>query len=227
MHWTSRHPVLIWTLTWGSVGLSVKQAGVFDRAAGGALWVPFVVGTIMWSLAGATTVPNFGVEATPRRLWLGVAVWGGAFVWLASVAVPFGEWIRQTAIGSVYLPAFVGMAAAWASAAALAAAVTIRLVKPEPGLVRPVAIGFRWGFSFFFGGYLGVPLASILGQTTDVLAGSTLGHELAFGVGWTGACLLAGLMASTAAFSIGRGHDARRDRRSTDRPAAASARPTA
>jgi hypothetical protein len=111
------------------------------------------------------------------------------------------------------------MLVAWSAAAALAATVTTRLVKREPGLVRPIAMGFRWGFSFFFGGYLGVPLASILAQTSEATIGGALGKNVAYSFGWTTACLLAGLMASAAALSIGRSRDERRGRRSTDRPA--------
>jgi hypothetical protein len=219
MNWTSRHPGLWWTLAWGATGLCLKQAGVFDEGVDSSRWLAFVVGTVTWSIAGSTTVTTLGAEPTRNRMLIGALVWGAAFVWLASFAVPLGEWIRQTQFGSVYLPGFVGMLIAWSAAAALAAAVTTRLVKPKPGFMRPMAMGVRWGFSFFFGGYLGVPLASILAQTTGAIFGGSVGKSVAYLLGWTTACLLAGLMASAAALSIGRSRDERRDRRSSDRPA--------
>ena len=210
----------MWTLAWGATGICLKLAGVFDDHTHNLPgWAAFVVGLVCWSIAGSTTVTTLGSEPTRNRILIGAIVWGGAYVWLASFAIPLGEWIRQTQLGSVYLPAFVGMLLAWSSAAALAATVTTRLVKREPGLMRPIAMGFRWGFSFFFGGYLGVPLASILGETCEAILGGTIGKGLAYGFGWTTACLLAGLMASAAALSIGRSRDERRDRRSTDRRA--------
>lgn len=227
LQWTSRQPVLMWTLAWGATGLCMKLAGVFDAlptpghtpAVTQALpgWIAFLVGTVCWSVAGSTTVTTLGSEPTRNRILIGAVVWGMAFVWLASFAVPLGAWIQQTQFGSVYLPGFVGMLVAWSGAAALAATVTTRLVKREPGLVRPIAMGFRWGFSFFFGGYLGVPLASILGQTSEAAIGASLGEHVAYSLGWTVASLLAGLMAGAAALSIGRSQDARRDRRATDR----------
>jgi hypothetical protein len=208
----------MWTLAWGATGLCLKLAGIFDNHTHDmAGWVAFLVGTVSWSVAGSTTVTTLGSAPTRNRILTGAAVWGAAFVWLASFAVPLGAWTEQTKFWSVGLPGFVGMLVAWSAAAALAAAVTTRLVKREPGLVRPIAMGFRWGFSFFFGGYLGVPLASILGETSEATLGGRFGQDGAHSLGWTTACLFAGLMASAAALSIGRSQDARRDRRATDR----------
>src|SRR5262245_32081780 len=161
MTWLSRHPVVAWTLAWGVSGLSFQIAGVFDEPVAGPGWLALVVGTICWAVAGSTTVHNIGAEMTRKRTQVAAVVWAAAFVWLASVALPFGEWMRQTRFGSVMPAGFTGTVIAWSVAAALAVSVTSRVVKPEPGLVRPLAVAFRWGFAFFFGGYIGVPVASI------------------------------------------------------------------
>jgi len=213
MNWTSRHPVLVWTLVWGAAGLSFRIAGVFDDHSVGPRWVAFVVGLAGWAVAGSTTVHNIGAEMTERRALIAAAVWAGAFVWLASFALPLGDWMRQTRFGSAIPPGFVGMAIAWAIAAGLAVAVTSRLVKPKPGFVRPLVVAFRWGFSFFFGGYIGVPLASILGQTSEAVLGDLIGRPLAFALGWTSACLVAGLLASTAALTLSGNADRQHDQR--------------
>jgi hypothetical protein len=150
---------------------------------------------------------------TERRALIAAGVWASAYIWLASVALPFSDWVRQTRFGSVIPPGFVGMAIAWAIAAALAVAVTSRLVKPQPGLVRPMVVAFRWGFSFFFGGYIGVPLASILGQTSEAVLGDLISRPFAFALGWTSASMLAGLLAATAALTLSGNADHRHDRR--------------
>ena len=223
MKWVSRFPVPLWTVAWGATGLTLKIAGVFDDTLDGPRWVAFLVGTLSWTLAGATTVTTIGAEPTWRRIGVGALVWGGAFVWLASFAVPLGAWIRQTQFGSMYPAGFVGLLIAWSVAAALAAALTTRLVQRQAGLMRPLAMGVRWGFSFFFGGYLGVPLASILGESCEAIFGT----HVAFQVGWTIACMLAGWMAIAAALSIGRSRnpDVRHNRRASDRMGQAAGGP--
>jgi len=212
MNWTSRHPVIVWTLAWGAIGLSARIAGIFDDNTPGPGWLAFVVGTICWAVAGSTTVHNIGAEITRKRAIIAASVWASAYVWLASVALPLSEWMRQTRFGSVIPPGFVGMVVAWAIAAALAVAVTSRLVKRELGFVRPVVVAFRWGFAFFFGGYIGVPLASILGQTSEAVLGSAMAPSLAYALGWTAASLIAGLLAATAALTLSGSPDHRHDR---------------
>jgi hypothetical protein len=212
MNWTSRHPVLVWTLAWGAIGLSARIASIFDDNTPGPGWLAFVVGTICWAVAGSTTVHNIGAEITRKRAMIAAGVWASAFIWLASIALPLGEWMRQTRFGSVMPPGFVGMIVAWAIAAALAVAVTSRLVKREPGLVRPVVVAFRWGFAFFFGGYFGVPFASILGQLSEATLSSVLPPSLAYAIGWTAASLFAGLLAATAALTLTGTADHRHDR---------------
>jgi hypothetical protein len=216
MHWTSRHPVMTWGIVWGALGLCLKTAGVFEEPPSGPGWVVFLAGTIGWAVAGSTTVHALGAEVTRRRLIISAAVWGAAFVWLASFALPLSAWMRQTRFGSVIPPGFLGMVIAWSFAAALAVGVTSRLVKVEPGVIRPMAVGVRWGFFFFIGGYLGVMLASILAQTSVAMFGGLLGTSLAFTTGWTLASVLAGLLASSAALTLG-GVAERRNRRATDR----------
>jgi hypothetical protein len=210
MNWTSRHPVLVWTLAWGAIGLSARIASIFDEGTPGPGWLAFVVGTISWAIAGSTTVHNIGAEMTRKRTMIAACVWGSAFIWLASVALPLGEWMRQTRFGEVMPPGFVGMVVAWSIAAALAVAVTSRLVKREPGLIRPIVVAIRWGFAFFFGGYIGVPLASILGQTTEAMFGGLLTPSLAHALGWTAASLAAGLLAATAALTLSGSRERRR-----------------
>jgi hypothetical protein len=209
MTWLSRHPVVAWTLAWGLSGLSFQVAGVFDDHSNGPGWLAFVIGTVCWAVAGSTTVHNIGAEMTPKRTLTAACIWGGAFIWLASVALPFGEWASQSRFGSVIPAGFAGMVIAWSVAAALAVSVTSRVVKREPGLVRPLAVAFRWGFAFFFGGYIGVPFASILGQTCDAMIGEVVGRELALALGWTTASLLAGVLAATAALTMSGSRDPR------------------
>jgi hypothetical protein len=215
MKWLSRRPVLVWTLAWGISGLFFEIGGVFDQQVDSFAWLAFLVGTVCWGVAGSTTVHNIGAEMTPRRMAIAAIVWSTAFIWLASIALPLADYVRQTRFGSVIPPGFVGMVIAWSVAAALAVLVTSRLVKPQPGLVRPFVVAFRWGFSFFFGGYIGVPLASILGQTCEALFGDVTGRQLAFSIGWTAASLVAGLLAATAALTLSGSRD---QRRSTDPP---------
>jgi hypothetical protein len=220
MPWTRRHLVLIWACAWGALGLSLDVAGVFDAGRTGPAWFPFVVGTLGWAGAGVATADALGASITPRRAWVAVAVWGAAFVWLASVALPFGAWLRQTPVGSFVPPGFAGMVIAWAAAAGLAVVVTARVVRPAPGLLRPLVAGFRWGFAFFFGGYIGVSLASIAGQIAVSVIGQVAGAGVAYRVGWTVACFAAGGLAAAGALTLSGSYGVSHDRRATDRPGA-------